>query len=70
MTKVENFKATGWYIYLIRFENNALYCGITTEGIVALNNITGRGAKLLRGRSNLYLVWSERVGTAEAQPQS
>ena len=67
MTKVENFKATGWYIYLIRFENNALYCGITTDVNRRFEqHKSGRGSKLLRGRSNLYLVWSERVGNSRS----
>lgn len=51
-----------WFVYLIRTEQNTLYCGIT-------NNIEkrflahqeGKGAKYLRGKGRLQLVWSKQV---------
>lgn len=51
-----------WWVYLIRMANNALYCGITTdlEKRFALHQ-QGKGAKALRGKGPLSLVWSIRV---------
>lgn len=51
-----------WQVYFVRCRNNALYCGIT-------NNITrrfaqhqaGTGAKYLKGKGPLRLVWSYPV---------
>ncbi|MCF7505742.1 MULTISPECIES: GIY-YIG nuclease family protein [Vibrio] len=53
-----------WVVYLIRNKNNALYCGIT-------NNLErrfeqhqqGKGAKALKGKGPLALVWSFSVGS-------
>ncbi|MCL4111303.1 UNVERIFIED_CONTAM: hypothetical protein GTU68_061834 [Idotea baltica] len=52
-------KNAGWVVYLIRNRHNALYCGVT-------NNLerrfeqhqTGKGAKALKGKGPLELVWS------------
>ena len=57
-------KNADWVVYLIRNKNNALYCGIT-------NNLdrrfeqhqTGKGAKALKGKGPLKLVWSFGVGS-------
>ncbi|MCP3700454.1 MAG: GIY-YIG nuclease family protein [Aliivibrio sp.] len=51
-----------WTLYLIRTPSNSLYCGIT-------NNLSrrfemhkaGKGAKYLRGKRPLTLVWSHNV---------
>lgn len=51
-----------WTLYLIRTHSNSLYCGIT-------NNLSrrfdmhkaGKGAKYLRGKGPLTLVWSHQV---------
>ena len=51
-------------MYLIRNRHNALYCGVT-------NNLerrfeqhqTGKGAKALKGKGPLELVWSFDVGS-------
>ncbi|MCW8345529.1 GIY-YIG nuclease family protein [Vibrio sp. ZSDZ65] len=51
-----------WTVYLLRTNEQKLYCGIT-------NNITrrlkqhesGKGAKALRGRGPLSLVWTQLV---------
>ncbi len=53
-----------WLIYLIRTESNSLYCGITNdlERRFALHQ-TGKGAKYLRGKGELSLVWSHSVAT-------
>ncbi|HAS6346700.1 GIY-YIG nuclease family protein [Vibrio sp. IRLE0018] len=52
-----------WSVYLIRTRHNALYCGVT-------NNLErrfsahqqGKGAKALRGKGPLELVWVFAVG--------
>ncbi|PMH03673.1 GIY-YIG nuclease family protein [Vibrio lentus] len=57
-------KNAGWVVYLIRNRHNALYCGVT-------NNLerrfeqhqTGKGAKALKGKGPLELVWSFAVGS-------
>ncbi|WP_210441743.1 GIY-YIG nuclease family protein [Vibrio crassostreae] len=57
-------KNTDWVVYLIRNRHNALYCGVT-------NNLerrfeqhqTGKGAKALKGKGPLKLVWSFDVGS-------
>lgn len=51
-----------WTLYLIRTRTDSLYCGIT-------NNLprrfemhkAGKGAKYLRGKGPLTLVWSHNV---------
>ncbi|KUI98127.1 GIY-YIG nuclease family protein [Vibrio sp. MEBiC08052] len=53
-----------WWIYLIRTPQNALYCGITTDIARRFQqHQCGQGAKALRGKSPLVLVWSHPVGT-------
>ncbi|TCN95522.1 putative endonuclease [Vibrio crassostreae] len=57
-------KNADWVVYLIRNRHNALYCGVT-------NNLerrfeqhqTGKGAKALKGKGPLKLVWSSDVGS-------
>ncbi|CDS98617.1 GIY-YIG nuclease family protein [Vibrio coralliirubri] len=57
-------KNADWIVYLIRNRHNALYCGVT-------NNLerrfeqhqTGKGAKALKGKGPLKLVWSFDVGS-------
>ncbi|EHY9867553.1 GIY-YIG nuclease family protein [Vibrio vulnificus] len=53
-----------WSVYMIRTRLNALYCGIS-------NNVErrfcmhqqGKGAKALKGKGPLELVWSVPVGS-------
>lgn len=60
----ESDKNADWVVYLIRNRHNALYCGVT-------NNLerrfeqhqTGKGAKALKGKGPLKLVWSFGVGS-------
>ena len=60
----ESDKNADWVVYLIRNRHNALYCGVT-------NNLerrfeqhqTGKGAKALKGKGPLKLVWSFDVGS-------
>ncbi|MFA9383938.1 MAG: GIY-YIG nuclease family protein [Vibrio cyclitrophicus] len=57
-------KDADWVVYLIRNKNNALYCGVS-------NNLErrfeqhqqGKGAKALKGKGPLKLVWSFSVGS-------
>lgn len=52
-----------WYLYLIRSHDNRLYTGITTNVERRLaEHQAGKGAKALRGRGTLILVFSQRVG--------
>ncbi|UUM32613.1 GIY-YIG nuclease family protein [Vibrio japonicus] len=54
-----------WYVYLIRDRNNSLYCGISTDVARRFSqHSTGKGAKALKGKGPLELVWSEKVGAS------
>ncbi|MBA0213337.1 GIY-YIG nuclease family protein [Pectobacterium brasiliense] len=52
-----------WYLYILRTVAGALYTGITTDVSRRLNqHQTGKGAKALRGKGELTLVFHCRVG--------
>ncbi len=52
-----------WYLYLIRDRDQRLYTGITLDVPRRLHeHQTGRGARALRGRGPLTLVWQRAVG--------
>ena len=52
-----------WSIYLIRCSDGSLYTGITTDVIRRLEmHRTGKGAKYLKTRRPLELVFSKEVG--------
>ena len=56
-----------WYVYLVRDRNNSLYCGISTDVARRFSqHSTGKGAKALKGKGPLDLVWSEKVGTSRS----
>ncbi|WP_279348547.1 GIY-YIG nuclease family protein [Vibrio paucivorans] len=56
-----------WYAYFVRMPNNALYCGITTDVERRFSqHCQGKGAKALKGKSPLTLVWSENAGTTRS----
>lgn len=57
-----NDQENTWCIYLIRTRLNSLYCGITNnvERRFAQHQ-TGKGAKYLRGKGPLTLVWHRDV---------
>ncbi len=56
-----------WYVYLIRDRNNSLYCGISTDVDRRFaQHSAGKGAKALKGKGPLELVWSERVGDSRS----
>lgn len=49
-----------WYVYLIRTSEDKLYCGITNNLERRFKqHVAGKGAKALRGRGPLKLVWSQ-----------
>lgn len=57
-------KDSQWWVYLIRNSSNALYCGITTDVVRRLQqHQQGKGAKALRGKGPLQLVWQYQIGT-------
>ncbi|OPZ60979.1 MAG: GIY-YIG nuclease superfamily protein [Deltaproteobacteria bacterium ADurb.Bin510] len=49
-----------WHVYLIRCADGSLYTGVATDVQRRLNeHQAGRGAKYLRGRGPLELVYSQ-----------
>jgi putative endonuclease len=49
-----------WFVYLIRTVEDKLYCGITNDLERRFKqHQVGKGAKALRGRGPLKLVWSQ-----------
>lgn len=54
---------TPWFLYLIRTPDNSLYTGITTDVVRRFGqHQNGKGAKALRGKGELSLVFSAHVG--------
>ena len=57
-------KKPDWYVYIIRCRDGSLYTGIATDVARRLaEHQENRGAKYLRGRGPLVLVFKRRVGT-------
>ena len=53
----------GWYLYMIRCRGGNLYTGIATDVDRRLaDHQTNRGAKYLRGKGRLKLVFKRRIG--------
>ena len=53
-----------WFLYLIRCKTGQLYTGITTDVQRRLTeHQSGKGAKYLRGRCPLQLVFQQEIGT-------
>jgi putative endonuclease len=52
---------TEWFMYVVRARDNSLYCGITVDLYrrVTEHNETTRGAKSLRGRRPVALVYAQ-----------
>lgn len=61
MQRVRN---SGWFVYLLRCGDGSLYTGISTDVArrFAEHCDGRRGAKALRGRQPLQIVFSEAVG--------
>ncbi len=52
-----------WYLYIIRCKGNVLYTGITTDVQRRFSeHQAGKGAKFLRGKTPLELVYSQEAG--------
>lgn len=55
-----------WHLYVVRCRDGQLYTGIATDvSRRVAEHERGNGAKYLRGRGPLALVFSARVGTRE-----
>ena len=55
-----------WHLYLIRCHDGSLYTGITTDvkrRLVEHQKNIGAGAKYLRGRGPLTLVFQKKLGS-------
>lgn len=53
-----------WYIYLVRCCDGSLYTGITTDVEHRFSeHASGAGAKYLRGRGPLELVFQKKLGS-------
>ncbi len=55
-----------WYLYLVRCHDGSLYTGITTDvarRFVEHQENKGMGAKYLRGRGPLMLVFQKKLGS-------
>jgi len=59
-----DISSTLWWVYLIRTNKNALYCGITNnlERRFKMHQ-SGKGAKALRGKGPLVMVWSQELNS-------
>jgi len=56
-----------WFIYLIRCQNGHLYTGISTDVARRFTeHQRGKGAKYLRGKGPLELVYQQKIGTRSA----
>ena len=54
--------ATNWFIYLVRTGAGSLYAGISTDPERRLRqHQSGKGARALRGKGPLTLVWRQGV---------
>jgi putative endonuclease len=52
-----------WFLYLVRCQDGSLYTGISTDVERRLqDHCNNRGARRLRGRGPLELVFSQAVG--------
>ena len=57
---------TQWHVYLVRCRDRALYTGIATDvarRFAEHQHNKGRGARYLRGRGPLQLVFKKAIGT-------
>ena len=55
-----------WYLYLVRCRDGSLYTGITTDVVRRFaehQGNSGAGAKYLRGRGPLVLVFQKKLGS-------
>ena len=61
-------KKTGvWHLYMVRCRDGSLYTGITTDVMRRFaDHKAGKGAKYLRGRGPIELVYKKRIGNRGA----
>jgi len=53
-----------WYLYLIRCKGGQLYTGISTDVARRFSaHQLGKGAKFLRGKAPLSLVFQQKIGS-------
>lgn len=55
-----------WYLYMVRCRDGSLYTGITTDVVRRFAEHQGKGntgAKYLRGRDPLILVFQKKLGS-------
>jgi len=53
-----------WYVYMIRCKGDKLYTGITTDiSRRFAEHQVGKGAKFLRGKAPLELVYQQTIGS-------
>lgn len=55
-----------WFVYIVRCRNDDLYTGITTDikrRVNEHNSNNAKGARSLRGRRPVYLVYAESYET-------
>jgi len=56
-----------WFLYLIRCKDGSLYTGITTDVDRRFaEHQSGKGAKYLRGKTPLTLVFQQKIGSRSA----
>ena len=54
-----------WHVYIVRTRDGSLYTGVTTDVVRRLaehHSDDGRGARYLRGRAPLALVYRRKLG--------
>jgi len=57
-------KTPTWHVYVVGTRDGALYTGVTTDVArrIAEHSAGGRGARYLRGREPLEIVYRRRLG--------
>ncbi|MDX8404152.1 MAG: GIY-YIG nuclease family protein [Mariprofundaceae bacterium] len=64
MSHPDQITDTVWHLYMIRLNNGHLYTGITTDVERRFKeHQAGKGAKYLRGKGELKLVYKQSIGT-------
>ncbi|OOF25605.1 hypothetical protein BZJ19_08175 [Salinivibrio proteolyticus] len=59
-----------WFVYLVRTRHNALYCGVSTDVERRFQqHLSGKGARALRGKGPLSLVWQSPAMSKQAAMQ-
>ena len=60
-----NVAKPAWHVYIVRVRDGALYTGVTTDVTRRLaehRGADGRGARYLRGRGPLEVVYRRKLG--------